>query len=100
MVARTSDLEISPASLSAIKILDIKTRRYYAGLVRAASDGSLEVELPAAAVLFAGGIVRYALSESAFIPAHKMQSAVVTQMARVGRCLRVSLAFEMAFATA
>ena len=84
----------------AIKVLDPQTRRFHAGVVHARSGGRLEVELSVAAGLRPGTAIRYSLADTPFVSARAMRQAVVKQVARMGRHLRVALAVERECAAA
>jgi hypothetical protein len=69
-------------SLTCIKVLDLLTNRYHTGIVHAASDGALDVEMPLAARLSAGQRVHFALADPAggIIPRQAMRSALVRRV--------------------
>jgi len=91
------------ATASAIKVLDVRANRYHAGVVRAASDDALALEMPLTSRLRPGQHVRFALAHDAGIIArHDMREAVVTRVNRLdtGAGLNVELAMAAEFATA
>ncbi len=100
MVASNAVLDADLFIPLAIKVLDPLTRRYHAGVVHAASDGSLEVELAGAAALEPGNVIRYSFADTPFVAAHAMRSAVVKQVARINQTLQVALAVELESAAA
>ena len=71
-----------PISRTVIKILDLLTNRYHAGIVYAASDSALDVELPLSSRLSAGQRVHFVLAAptSGIIPRHTMRTALVRQV--------------------
>ncbi|HVT81862.1 MAG TPA: hypothetical protein VHM90_14545 [Phycisphaerae bacterium] len=94
------DGSLAPGSPLAIKVLDPRTRRFHAGVVHAASDGSLEVELSGASGLKPGAEILYSLADRPFVAARAMRNAVVKQVARIDRHLRVALAIDLECAAA
>jgi hypothetical protein len=66
-------------SHTCIKVLDLLTNRYHVGIVHAASDDGLEIEMPLSAHLRAGQRVHFALADEAgsIIPRHAMRRAMV-----------------------
>ncbi len=67
---------------TSIKVLDLLTNRYHAGIVHAVSESALDVEMPLAARLSAGQRVHFALSDEsgAIVARQAMRSALVRQV--------------------
>ena len=64
-----------------IKILDLLTNRYHAGVVHAALADGLQIEVPLSAHLSAGQRVHFALDEAAgIVPRQTMRSAMVRRV--------------------
>jgi hypothetical protein len=81
-------------ALTSIKVLDLLTNRYHVGIVHAASETMLDVEMPLAARLSAGQRIHFALSdESGGIVARRaMRSALVRQVQTTAQArLRIDL---------
>ena len=77
-----------------IKLLDLLTNRYYVGVVHAASDDALEIEMPLSSRLAAGQRVHFALADDsqAILPRHAMRSATVRRVHTTPYCrLRADL---------
>jgi hypothetical protein len=73
----------SPTRLpTSIKVLDLLTNRYHAGIVHAVSESTLDVEMPLAARLSAGQRVHFALSDESggIVARQAMRSALVRQV--------------------
>jgi len=86
-------LESHTSEPHGIKVLDPLTRRYYAGVVQHASDGSLQIELNAAR-LSPGQRVGFSIADhtAPLISRRTMRTALVTEVFRVGISrLRVAL---------
>ncbi len=64
---------------TSIKVLDLLTNRYHAGIVHAVSENALDVEMPLAARLSAGQRVHFALSDESggIVARQAMRSALV-----------------------
>ena len=81
-------------SHTCIKVLDLLTNRYHAGIVHAASDDGLDIEMPLSAHLSAGQRVHFALGDQAggVISRHAMRSALVREVHATARAsLRIDL---------
>jgi hypothetical protein len=77
-----------------IKVLDLLTNRYHAGIVHAVSENTLDVEMPLAARLSAGQRVHFALSDESggIIARQAMRSALVRQVQTTSQArLRIDL---------
>jgi len=76
-----------PRSHTCIKVLDLLTNRYHVGIVHAATDAGLEIEMPLSAHLSAGQRVHFALADQAggIIPRHAMRRALVRQVHATAR---------------
>ena len=63
-----------------IKVLDLLTNRYHAGLVLESSDAGLEVEMPASSHLTAGQRVRFVVGDEPLVARQSMRRGFVTQV--------------------
>lgn len=64
-----------------IKILDLLTNRYHVGIVCAALEDGLQIELPLSARLSAGQRIHFALDDSTGVIARQtMRSALIRQV--------------------
>ncbi len=76
-----------------IKILDLLTNRYHVGIVHAASEDGLEIEMPLAARLSAGQRIRFALDDSiGIIPRQTMRRALIRHVHADRASLYIDLA--------
>ena len=91
---RSLACDAPPRSHTNIKVLDLLTNRYHGGIVHAASDDGLEIEMPLSAHLSAGQRVHFALGDQVggVIPRQAMRSALVREVHTTARAsLRIDL---------
>jgi hypothetical protein len=84
-----------PGRTCAIKLLDLLTNRYHVGVVQAAGQGGLAIEMPRTTRLSAGQRVQYVLANdtSAVLPRRYMRQALVRHVDRSdGARVRADLA--------
>jgi hypothetical protein len=76
-----------------VKLLDLLTNRYHAGIVRASSDVGMELELPLGSHLRAGQRVRFVVAdERPLVSRDQMRGAFITHIDCEPNRLRVKLA--------
>jgi hypothetical protein len=75
-----------------IKILDLLTNRYHVGIVHAASNDGLEIEMPLSTHWRAGQRIHFALDDAVgIIPRQTMRSALIRHVHTDQSSLRIDL---------